>query len=83
MGVYPRLYLFNADDEWFGPVVEVYEDTEHLGTIAYHFDRSSPAYYFVSRDGREERFLCWQDDEDLAVKRFERRYYAARRRMGL
>lgn len=77
------LQMITADDDWFGPVVEVYEDAVHLGTIAYHFDHTSPAYYFVSSDKRTQRYLCFQEDEDIAVARFKRRYYAALKREGM
>lgn len=75
--------MIGAEDDWFGPVVEVYEDTEHLGTIAFHFDHTSPAYFFLSSDKRTTRYLCWQEDEEIAVARFKRRYYAALRREGV
>lgn len=77
------LTMFNAEDDWLGEVVEVYEGGDHLGTIGYHFDHTSPAYYFHDRTRGSLKYLCWQDDVEFAINRFKRRYYAARRRSGL
>ena len=78
------LHLFNVEDEWLGPIVEAYDGTVYLGRIAYRFDAQSPAYYYEpAESSARAQFLCWQEDEGLAVNRFKRRYYAARRRTGL
>lgn len=76
------LQLISADDSWFGPVVEVYDDQIYLGLIAFHFDHTKPAYYFVSADGKQMWYLCYREEERIAIRRFERRYYAARRDFG-
>lgn len=76
------LHLFETDDDFLGPIVEVYEGSTYLGRIVYRFDDQSPTYRFEPADPKERCvYLCWQESEDLAVSRFKRRYHAARRRL--